>query len=581
MQKNKTTPTLDYHRGLRNRMLVLSFFFLLYGAGLSARLFYLQILQHDTLTAQSDKQYLSSMKIYYGRGEILDRNLNSLATNVEVESVYVNPGEVENRRRTAQLLASHLDLDLKKVLQKVSSGKNFAWIKRKCAPKEIEKLKELDLPGVGFMEEHKRFYPKRELAAHAIGFVGLDNQGLAGVEGFHHSTLKGTTSLILMEKDARGRQIRVGDNNTLKKPKTYDVALTIDEVIQFITEHHLKEQVKKHNAKGGMAIVMNPHTGEIYSMVNVPLYNPNNYSMYSPGHWTNSIISGAFEPGSIFKPILAASAIDAGKTKPNDVFFCENGAYKIGKVTIGEATNHKFGWLTLSDIITKSSNIGSIKVGQELGASEYYSYMKKFGFGEKLGIDLPGESKGKLRDLRQWSAISLASLSFGHEIGVTPLQMVTAISAIANGGNLMRPHITKAILQNGKVARQINPEIINRVISENTSRLMTDILKNVVKEGTGTRAAIPGFDVAGKTGTAQKMDIRTQTYSKSAYLSSFIGFVPADSPKLAILVMIDEPQNGYYGGEVAAPVFQQVAKETLRYLNVPSSDERVFILDRA
>lgn len=572
---------MDYHRGLRNRMLVVSFFFLLYGAGLSARLFYLQILQHDTLTAQSDKQYLSSMKIYYGRGEILDRNLNSLATNVEVESVYVNPGEVENRRRTAQLLASHLDLDLKKVLQKISSGKNFAWIKRKCAPKEIEKLKELDLPGVGFMEEHKRFYPKRELAAHAIGFVGLDNQGLAGAEGFHHSTLKGTTSLILMEKDARGRQIRVGDNNDLKKPKTYDVALTIDEVIQFITEHHLKEQVKKHNAKGGMAIVMNPHTGEIYSMVNVPLYNPNNYSMYSPGHWTNSIISGAFEPGSIFKPILAASAIDAGKTKPNDVFFCENGAYKIGKVTIGEATNHRFGWLTLSDIITKSSNIGSIKVGQELGASEYYSYMKKFGFGEKLGIDLPGESRGKLRDLRQWSNISLASLSFGHEIGVTPLQMVTAISAIANGGNLMRPHITKAILQNGKVTRQINPEIINRVISENTSRLMTDILKNVVKEGTGTRAAIPGFDVAGKTGTAQKMDIRTQTYSKSAYLSSFIGFVPAESPKLAILVMIDEPQNGYYGGEVAAPVFQQVAKETLRYLNVPSSDERVFILDRA
>lgn len=559
----------------------MSFLFLLYGAALSARLFYLQILQHDNLTAQSDKQYLSSMKIYYGRGEILDRNLNSLATNVAVESVYVNPGEIENRRRTAQLLASHLDLDLKKVLQKVSSGKNFAWIKRKCQPKEIEKLKELDLPGVGFMEEHKRFYPKRELAAHAIGFVGLDNQGLAGAEGFHHTTLKGTTSLILMEKDARGRQIRVGDNNDLRKPKTYDVSLTIDEVIQFITEHHLKDQVKKHNAKGGMAIVMNPHTGEIYSMVNVPIYNPNNYSMYSPGHWTNSIVSGAFEPGSIFKPILAASAIDAGKARPNDVFFCENGAYKIGKVSIGEATNHKFGWLTLTDIITKSSNIGSIKVGQELGASEYYSYMKKFGFGEKLGIDLPGESKGKLRDLRQWSNISLASLSFGHEIGVTPLQMITAISAIANGGNLMRPHITKAILQNGKVTKQVNPEIINRVISENTSRLMTDILKNVVKEGTGSRASIPGFDVAGKTGTAQKMDIRTQTYSKSAYLSSFIGFVPADSPKLAILVMIDEPQNGYYGGEVAAPVFQQVAKDTLRYLNVPSSDERVFILDKA
>ena len=546
-----------------------------------SRLFYLQILQHDNLTAQAEKQYLSSMKIYYGRGEILDRNLSPLATNIEVESVYVNPLEIENKRRTAQLLASALDMDLKKILQKVSSRRHFVWIKRKCSPKEIDKLKELDLPGVSFMEEHRRFYPKRELAAHAIGFVGLDNQGLAGVERYQHSTLKGTTSLIFTEKDARGRQIRFTEGFDLRKPKSLDVMLALDEVIQFTTEHYLKEQVQKHKAKAGMAIVMNPHTGEIYSMVSVPLYNPNNYSVYSANSWTNSIISSSFEPGSIFKPILAAAAIDAGKALPNDVFFCENGAYKIGKVSIGEASGHKFGWLTLNDIIAKSSNIGAIKVGQELGASAFYSYMKKFGFGEKLEVDLPGESRGKLRDVSQWSNISLASLSFGHEIGVTPLQIIAAISAIANGGNLMKPHITKAILQDGKVVKQFKPEIINRVISENASRMMIDILKNTVKEGTGMRAGIAGFDVAGKTGTAQKMDPSTHTYSKTAYLSSFIGFVPADSPKLAILVMIDEPQNGHYGGEVAAPVFQQIAKEALRYLNIPSSEERVFILDRA
>lgn len=561
-------------------MIILSALFFMYGGAVAARLFYLQILQHDQLTTQSEKQYQSSMRIYYGRGEILDRNLNTLATNIEVESVYINPTDIENKRKTAQLLASTLDLDSKKVMQKASSRKRFVWIKRKCTPKEVEKLRELDLPGVGFIEEHRRFYPKRELAAHAIGFVGLDNQGLAGAERFHHSSLKGSTSLILMEKDARGRQTRFNDRLDLKKSRSLDVVLTIDEVIQFITEYHLKTQVEKHNAKGGMAIVMNPHTGEIYSMASLPLYNPNSYSVYSANQWTNSIVASSFEPGSIFKPILAAAAIDAGKAMPADVFFCENGSYSIGKVMIGEASNHKFGWLTLTDIITKSSNIGSIKVGQALGAPAYYNYMKKFGFGEKLEIDLPGESKGKLRELSQWSNISMASLSFGHEIGVTPLQMVTALSAIANGGNLMRPYITKSIQQDGKVVKELHPVVINRAISENTSRLMIDILKNVVKEGTGMRAAVPGFDVAGKTGTAQKMDPNTHTYSKTAYLSSFVGFVPADSPKLAILVMIDEPQNGYYGGEVAAPVFQQIAKETLRYLNVPSSEERVFILDR-
>lgn len=581
MKRIKPPPALNTHRGLRTRLIILSALLFLYGGALAARLFYLQILQHENLTAQAEKQYLSATKIYYGRGEILDRNLNALATNIEVESVYVNPLDVENKRRTAQLIASSLNMDFKKVLQKVSSRKHFVWIKRKCSPREVENLKELDLPGVGFMEEHRRFYPKRELAAHAIGFVGLDNQGLAGVERFQHSTLKGTTSMVFTEKDARGRQIRFTEGFDLRKPKSLDVVLTLDEVIQFITEYHLKEQVQKHSAKAGMAIVMNPHTGEIYSMVSVPLYNPNNYSVYAANNWTNSIISSSFEPGSIFKPIVAAAAIDAGKAIPNDVFFCENGAYKIGKVSIGEASGHKFGWLTLSDIIAKSSNIGAIKIGQELGASAFYSYMKKFGFGEKLEVDLPGESRGKLRDVSQWSNISLASLSFGHEIGVTPLQMIAAISAIANGGNLMRPHITKAILRDGKVVKQYQPEVINRVISENTSRLMIDVLKNVVKEGTGTRASVTGFDAAGKTGTAQKMDPSTHTYSKTAYLSSFIGFVPADSPKLAILVMIDEPRNGYYGGEVAAPVFRQIAKEALRYLNVPSSEERVFILDRA
>lgn len=581
MQKNKRSPVSNHRISLRNRLIFLSATLFLCGGALMARLFYLQILQHENLYSQSEKQYLSSMKVYYGRGDILDRNLNPLATNVETESVYVNPDDVEDGRRTARLLATMLDLDSQKTLKKISSDKQFVWIKRKCAPKEIEKLKQLKLPGVGFMKEHKRFYPKRELAAHALGFVGLDNQGLAGAEQFHHDTLKGTTSMILTEKDARGRQVRFAEGPEWRKSRNYDVALTIDEVIQFITEYHLKNQVEKYNAKSGMAIVMNPYTGEIYSLSVVPLYNPNNYSAYSSSYRSDPIVSGAFEPGSIFKPILAAAAIDAGKAAPGDLFFCENGNYKIGKVAIGEASNHKFGWLPLTDIIAKSSNIGAIKVAQKLGETEFYEYMRKFGFGEKLGVDLPGEARGRLRELSKWSNVSLASVSFGQEISVTPLQMIAAFSAIANGGNLMRPHITKSVFHEGREIRSYKPELIRRAISEQASRSMVDILKTVVKSGTGGNAAVSGFDVAGKTGTAQKLDPLTQTYSKTGYLSSFIGFVPADSPKLAILVMVDEPQHVYYGGEVAAPVFREIAREALRYLNVPSSEERVLILDRA
>ena len=292
-------------------------------------------------------------------------------------------------------------------------------------------------------------------------------------------------------------------------------------------------------------------------------------------------MSNAYEPGSIFKPIVVAATLQENIAKPNDIFFCENGAFKLGDAKIGEAANHKFGWLTLEDIVAKSSNIGAIKVAQELGEKRFFSYIQKFGFGKKLGIDLPGEANGRLRGLKQWSGLSLASISFGHEISATPIQMVSAIGAIANGGDLMRPHITRSIMKNGKTVKNYPSEIIRRVLSGNTSQQMTGILKSVVANGTGKRAALPGFEVAGKTGTAQKIDPKTQSYSKTAFIASFIGFVPADDPKLVILVMIDEPQKSYWGGEVAAPVFSNIARQSLRYLKIPSNLERVFTLNQA
>jgi cell division protein FtsI (penicillin-binding protein 3) len=581
MRNHKSKPSHTSAQAVKSRLAVVSFCLTAFCLVLVARLVHLQIIQHDRLAAQSDKQYLRTVEITSARGNIYDRNRNQLATNIQVDSVYADPKSVIDKTKTARMLADTLKLNPETVLRKLKSDRHFVWIKRKSEMNAVEKLKQLDLAGIGFIAEAKRYYPKRKLAASTLGFVGLDNQGLAGVEHFHHAVLKGNPQRSVLEKDARGRFLwTAAYAQEINKGKR-DVVLTLDEVIQFIAERELKQQVREYQAKSGLAIVMDPFTGAIYALASAPEFNPNNYSAYPESFWRNDAVASAYEPGSIFKPIVAASILEEGLAGPDDIFFCENGSFKVGKSRIGEAANHEFGWLTLRNIIAKSSNIGAIKIAQELGKNRFFDYMRKFGFGGKLGVDLPGEASGSLKRPPQWSGLSLASMSFGHEISVTPIQMVSAIAAIANGGMLIRPRMTRAILKNGTIEKKFEPEVIETVLSEETSRQMINILKSVVKTGgTGARAAIPGFEVAGKTGTAQKIDPATQSYSKTKYLASFIGFVPADAPRLVILVMIDEPQKSYWGGEVAAPVFQKIARKTLRYLHIPSSSDRVFVLDR-
>lgn len=581
MRNHKSKSSHTSQKSVTGRLATVSFFLVAFGLILAGRLVHLQIIQHDHLAAQSDKQYLRTVEITSARGNIYDRNRNQLATNIQVESVYADPASVIDKDNTARILARALHLNPKKVLKKLKSKRHFVWIKRKSEMNAVEKLKQLDLAGIGFIAEAKRYYPKRKLAASTLGFVGLDNQGLAGVEHFHHAVLKGNPQRSVLEKDARGRFLwTTAYAQEVNKGKR-DIVLTLDEVIQFIAERELKQQVRDYQAKSGLAIVMDPYTGDIFAIASAPEFNPNNYAAYPKHFWRNDAVASAYEPGSIFKPIVAASTMEEGLAGPDDIFFCENGSFMVGNSRIGEAANHQFGWLSLRNIIAKSSNIGAIKIAQELGERRFFDYMQKFGFGDKLGIDLPGEASGSLQSLSQWSGLSLASMSFGHELSVTPIQMVSAISAIANGGMLIRPRITRSILKNGAVEKTFEPEIIKTVLSEETSRQMINIMKSVVKPGgTGANAAIPGFEVAGKTGTAQKIDPATQSYSKTKYLASFIGFVPADAPRLAILVMIDEPQKSYWGGEVAAPVFQKIARKTLRYLHIPSSLERVFVLDR-
>ena len=582
MLNNKKPKSRSFRNVVKVRLIVVSSLLLLFAVSLIARLANLQITQHKTLLAKSEKQpHHGNLKTYFGRGTIFDRNGNELATNLVVESVFVVPQEVRDRKYTSRVLASALGQNYDRVYKEVSSNKQFAWIKRKASTDEIIHLKKAALSGVRFRSEQKRFYPKRELAANVIGFVGTDDYGLAGIEQTYQEKLKGMVYSQPIKQDGRGRNIQNLGSLSRSNLGNYDLMLTLDEVIQFTAEYHLTKQVERYKADSGMAVVMNPNSGEIYAMANVPQFNPNNYNKFTPETRKNNTVVSSYEPGSIFKPIVAAAALDNGIAQPHDKFFCENGSFKIGGRNIGEASNHKYGSLSMQEIIAKSSNIGAIKIAQKLGKDSFYEYIRKFGFGEKTSIRLPGVSSGLLGKRKNWNERSLASISFGQEIAVTPLQMVVALSAIANGGTLMEPHIAKALMRDGKIIKEIKPKIIRRVISEKTSRQMMEILKFVVENGTGKKAAIDGFEVAGKTGTAQKFITKTQSYSKTEFISSFIGYAPADNPQLAILVMIDNPKGRHWGGVVAAPVFVKIAEKSLRHLNVTSSKERIFILDRA
>ena len=582
MPNNKKPKSRSFRNVVKVRLIFVSSLLLLFAVSLIARLANLQITQHKTLLAKSEKQpHHGNLKTYFGRGTIFDRNGSELATNLVVESVFVVPQEVRDREYTSKVLASALSQNYDRVYKEVSSKKQFAWIKRKASTDEIIHLKKSALSGVRFRSEQKRFYPKRELAANVIGFVGTDDYGLAGIEHTYQEELKGVVYSQPIEQDGRGRNIQSLASLSRSNLGNYDLMLTLDEVIQFTTEYYLKKQVDRYKADSGMAVVMNPNSGEIYAMANVPQFNPNNYNKFTPETRKNNTVVSAYEPGSIFKPIVAAAALDKGIAQPQDKFFCEDGSFKIGGRSIGEASGHKYGSLSIQEIIAKSSNIGAIKIAQKLGKDSFYEYIRKFGFGEKTNIQLPGVASGLLGKRKNWNEHSLASISFGQDIAVTPLQMVVALSAIANGGTLMEPHIAKALMRDGKIIKEIRPKKIRRVISKKTSRQMMEILKFVVENGTGKKAAIDGFEVAGKTGTAQKYIRETKSYSKTEFISSFIGYAPADDPRLAILVMIDNPKGRHWGGVVAAPVFVKIAEKSLRHLNVTSSKERIFILDRA
>lgn len=498
------------------------------------------------------------------RGIIYDQKNRELAVSIKVESVFAVPPEVEGKSRTAALLAPILGLDEQQLLNRLTRSRSFCWIKRKVDYPEIEKINQLNLPGIYFEAESKRYYPKRELAAHVLGYVGMDNEGLAGLEYFYEKTVRGKVGRVLLMRDAKNRSF-----SSPERPPTSgaDLVLTMDESIQYLVEQELLAQVKKSKARGGTAIVMKPTTGEILAMANLPTFNPNHYGRYSNSSWRNRAILSVYEPGSTFKIFTAATALEEGLTTPEERIHCMNGEIIIGNRRIRD---HKaFGWLSVRDVLSRSSNVGIIQLGFRIGKDRFERYIRRYGFGEPTHVDLPGEEKGLLRPASDWPTITLGTISMGQGIGVTPLQLVTAVGVIANGGFLVKPRVVKQIRLGDRPMISSESQVFEkRVLREKTTDVIKEMMNAVVSSGTGQAAQLLGFSAAGKTGTAQKVDADGH-YSHKRFVSSFVGFAPTDHPAISIVIVIDEPRGRYYGGEVAAPVFKRIAEKTLSYLSVP------------
>lgn len=553
---------------LRIRVFFVFFVFFISFVLIFLRALQLQVKEKDRLRELAERQHQRIIKLVPNRGTIYDRNLQVLAKSTEIESLYAHPRRVKNASRVARKVAPILGMRRQAVLRKLKSRKAFVWLQRKIPPKKAEQIRRLNIEGLGFLTERQRYYPNSTLAANLLGFVGVDSQGLEGVELKYDRFLRGEARRVVLELDARGREIIMDAPLSHTDLSSHSLVLTIDRDVQYIVERGLSRAVIETKARGGMAVVMDPRTGEILAMASRPSFNPNRPERYDPSVVRNRVITDIFEPGSIFKVFLLATALEEKAVKRNDIFFCYNGAYRIGREIVHD--HKKYGWLTLEKIIKFSSNIGASQIGLKIGAKTLDRYIRTFGFGAPTGIDLPGEVKGIVRSPSSLSQVGIANTSFGQGISVTAVQLISALSAIANGGILIRPYVVKEIVdQDGRVVKSFQPRPRRRVISRETSLEVTRILKQVVAPGgTGVAAAVPGYEVAGKTGTAQKIDPLLKTYADNRYVSSFMGFVPADEPRLAILVVIDEPKGTPYGGVVAAPVFKAIAQQALAHLNV-------------
>ncbi len=561
---------------IRPRVFLVLAFFIAAFSLIFMRAFQLQVVEGDALKQIAARQHVRTVNLKSKRGGIYDRNLKELAISIDVDSVYAQPGRIKSPRSVSRALAPITGMSARNIEHRLRAGKGFVWLKRQIDLNESAREKIAAIKGVGIIKESRRYYPNKGLASNLIGFTGVDSNGLEGIEHSYNSFLTGTSQRIIGGRDARGQLILYGDTDKEVPVEGMSVELTIDKTIQYVTESALQKAIESSGAKGGMAVVLSPATGEVLAMATAPGFDPNNFRRTSPGLWRNRTVTDAFEPGSVIKVFLLAGALEDGVVRPDDIFFCENGKYRVADRVLHDA--EKNGWLSVSNIMKYSSNIGASKIAEKMGRDRVYRFFRAFGLGQKSGIDLPGDTSGVLPEVKDWSGVTLHTLAFGQGLSVSSIQLASALGAIANGGFLMRPYIVKEVKGgNGDAVKENNPVIVRRVISAETAKTVMHMMRGVTSpDGTGRKAALAGFDVAGKTGTAQKPDFVNGGYKRGAYVSSFFGFVPAEDPALTIVVTLDEPDKGYYGGDVAAPAFKEIAGKSLAYLGVtPNGRGRV------
>jgi cell division protein FtsI (penicillin-binding protein 3) len=536
------------------------------------RLVQLQLFQHEFLSDRARRQQESKFATNGARGLILDRQGRELARSLDVDSFFAEPKDIEDECATAQALAPLLGTSAAALEARLrgekAAGHKFLWLARELEPEQAEKIRALDLRGVGSVKEPKRYYPNGSLAAHVLGFVGLDDAGLAGVEIFQNAALKGDSGKVVLSHDARNRAFESAETES---KAGQSVSLTIDQNVQYAVERSLSAAVAREHAKSGAAVVLDPHTGEILALANSPTFDPNQAKGIAPDVLTNKALQYTYEPGSTFKVVAYSGAIEEKLVKPTDMIDCQMGSITLFGRTVHDS--HPHGVLSVTEALAQSSNVAAIKLGMKLGDARLYDYIRRFGFGAKTGVELPGETRGLLRDVKKWDKTSIGSIPMGQEIAVTPVQVAAAFGTIANGGVRIAPHVVRELRDaGGKIVPRAKPEE-HRVVSTETARTIRSMLEMVTLDGTAKAARLDGYTAAGKTGTAQKVDPQTHAYSKSKYVASFVGFAPVDNPSVVIIVVLDEPGTSIYGGAVAAPVFKEIAEQVLPYLGVAPDTE--------
>ncbi len=552
---------------VQKRIAFILFLFACISTGFATRLFYIQVVHSAYYRKEGDLQRIKKSLIDPKRGNVYDRSGKELTLSLMVPSVFAMPYKIKEPQAAAEALSSVMGMDKQKLEQKLSDKKRyFVWLKRRVQPWMEQKLKEKKVKGIDFVQEPKRFYPKNALLCHTLGFTGVDNQGLWGIESEYDSVLRGKNGTLLAERDSRGGLIPSGFYKEDPVVDGNHLILNISEDIQHIAEREVEKVWRARHAKRALVLVMEPDTGAILALAARPVFDPNNAAKFPRDTWLNPAVSFTYEPGSTFKIILAAAAISL-RRQGDAQTFCP-GSIKVGKYTLHCAHHQAHGAVDLHRIVEKSCNVGAATLGMRIGMNTLNKFIRNFGFGGKTKIDIPGEESGILLSSKYWSTVHTATVGFGQGIAVTPLQLLTAVNAVANGGKLMKPQLVREVRSpEGNSVKVFNPLIVRKVMRPEDARLLAQYLQDAVEEGTGKNARVPGFSVAGKTGTAQKVS-PYGGYMANGFISSFVGFAPAKSPKLTILVLVDEPRGEYLGGAVAAPVFQMVAKDSLLALGV-------------